>query len=118
MRLEAKSLSAADIGSVGFPPSSVIASPGNALRRLGRRHQYLTVEINELEDDPRDLAGIAARHQGVRRDHHGNASGHRRIEPERLRSEASFGARRGTQPIPASSGRTNRFRLNLDPPCR
>ena len=32
--------------------------------------------------------------------------------PERLRSEASFAALCGASPIPASSGKTNRFRLN------
>jgi transposase len=32
--------------------------------------------------------------------------------PERLRSEASFAHHTGTAPIPASSGRTTRHRLN------
>jgi transposase len=32
--------------------------------------------------------------------------------PERLRNEASFAALCGTNPIPASSGKTNRHRLN------
>ena len=32
--------------------------------------------------------------------------------PERLRSEAAFAALCGVNPIPASSGRTNRHRLN------
>lgn len=32
--------------------------------------------------------------------------------PERLRSEAAFAALAGTCPIPASSGKTNRHRLN------
>src|SRR5690625_5007258 len=32
--------------------------------------------------------------------------------PERLRSEASFAALCGASPIPASSGKTNRYRLN------
>lgn len=32
--------------------------------------------------------------------------------PERLRSEASFAALCGASPIPASSGKTNRHRLN------
>ena len=32
--------------------------------------------------------------------------------PERLRSEASFAALCGTSPIPASSGKTRRYRLN------
>lgn len=32
--------------------------------------------------------------------------------PERLRSEAAFAALTGTCPVPASSGKTNRHRLN------
>lgn len=32
--------------------------------------------------------------------------------PDRLRTEASFAALCGTAPIPASSGKTTRYRLN------
>ena len=40
------------------------------------------------------------------------AAGHRRRQPQRLRSEAAFAHLCGTAPIPASSGRTDRHRLN------
>jgi transposase len=35
-----------------------------------------------------------------------------RFNPDRLRSEASFAALTGSCPVPASSGKTNRHRLN------
>ncbi|MGD6978830.1 MULTISPECIES: hypothetical protein [Citricoccus] len=44
----------------GAPSASVSAATGQALRRLARRHQDLTSEINVLEHDLRDLVGRAA----------------------------------------------------------
>ncbi|MEX5259636.1 hypothetical protein [Kocuria sp. CPCC 205263] len=44
----------------GPATGAVTTATGHALRRLARRHQYLTVEITELEDDLRVLVGRAA----------------------------------------------------------
>jgi hypothetical protein len=87
-----------------------------ALRSLARRHQQLTVEITDLEEllDPLVAAinpGLVAAH-GVGTDTAGQllvTAGHNH---RRIRSEAAFARLCGAAPIPASSGRTHRHRLN------
>lgn len=87
-----------------------------ALKSLARRHQQLTAEIAELENilAPLVLAanpGLAAA-RGI-----GTITAAQLLvtagdNPERLRSEAAFAALCGASPIPASSGKTTRYRLN------
>lgn len=87
-----------------------------ALKSLARRHQYLSHEIVELEAKLAQLVSganpglVAAR--GI-----GTVTAAQLLvtagdNPERLRSEAAFAALCGASPIPASSGKTTRHRLN------
>ena len=87
-----------------------------ALRALARRHQQLSVEIDELDAligplvtaiNP-TLIGLS----GVGTDVAGQLLVTAGDNPERLRSEAAFAMLCGAAPLPASSGRTHRHRLN------
>jgi len=87
-----------------------------ALRRLARRHQHLADEIRDADSElttlvtdtgPRLLAL-----QGVGIDVAGQLLTTAGENPDRLRSEAAFAHLCGVAPIPASSGRTHRHRLN------
>lgn len=88
----------------------------HALRSLARRHQHLTDEITDLESILAGLVteqnpGLAAA-KGI-----GPVTAAQLLvtagdNPQRLRSEASFAALCGVSPIPASSGKTTRHRLN------
>jgi transposase len=87
-----------------------------ALRTLARRHAQLTTEIGELDAL---LAPLAAQinpaltaANGVGTDVAGQLLVTAGDNPDRLRSEAAFAALCGVSPIPASSGRTHRHRLN------
>lgn len=95
---------------------TVTTTTGQALRRLARRHQALTAEVTDIDLELRELltdvapALLATKGYGV-------VTGATLLtaagdNPARLRSEASFAALCGAAPIPASSGRTNRHRLN------
>ena len=87
-----------------------------ALRALAHRHRHLTEEINELEEALAPLVketnpALAAT-KGV-----GTITAAQLLvtagdNPDRLRSEAAFAALTGVSPIPASSGKTTRHRLN------
>jgi transposase len=87
-----------------------------ALRALARRHQQLSVEIDELDA----LIGplVAAINStlmglsGVGTDVAGQLLVTVGDNPQRLRSEAAFAMLCGAAPLPASSGRTHRHRLN------
>jgi transposase len=87
-----------------------------ALRTLARRHAALTEEIDDLDSQITPLveainpALTAA--NGVGTDVAGQLLVTAGDNPERLRSEPAFAALCGVSPIPASSGRTNRHRLN------
>jgi len=87
-----------------------------ALRSLARRHQQLTDEITDLDTlitplvtaiNPA-LAGL----NGVGADVAGQLLVTAGDNPHRLRSEAAFAMLCGAAPLPASSGRTHRHRLN------
>jgi transposase len=87
-----------------------------ALRSLARRHQQLTTEIADLDAlisplvaaiNPQLLAV-----KGVGPDVAGQLLVTAGDNPERLRSEAAFAMLCGVAPLPASSGRTQRYRLN------
>jgi len=87
-----------------------------ALRRLGRRILALTKEINELEAELKTLTAQAAPEllalQGVGADVAGQLLATAGDNPDRLHSEAAFAHLCGVAPIPASSGRRDRHRLN------
>lgn len=87
-----------------------------ALRSLARRHEYLTAEITGFDTELAALTAgtnpalVAAK--GV-----GTVTAAQLLitagdNPDRLRSEAAFAALCGASPIPASSGKTIRHRLN------
>jgi transposase len=87
-----------------------------ALKALARRHQFLTTQARELENEIRALVRAANPHlmslHGV-----GPHTGAQLLitaggNPDRHRNEASFAALCGTAPVPASSGKTTRHRLS------
>jgi transposase len=87
-----------------------------ALRSLARRHQHLTAEIAELDTliaplvaaiNPALLALI-----GVGADVAGQLLVTAGENPHRVHSDAAFAMLCGVAPLPASSGRTDRHRLN------
>ncbi|MGY1806417.1 IS110 family transposase [Blastococcus sp. SYSU D00669] len=87
-----------------------------ALRSLARRHARLSEEIDDLDTLLTPLVGainpaLAAAH-GVGADVAGQLLVTAGDNPDRLRSEPGFAALCGVSPIPASSGRTHRHRLN------
>lgn len=100
----------------GTAVDTVTTATGQALRRLARRHQSLTTEIAEIDAELRVLTThtaptmLAAKGFGV------ITTATLLItagdNPDRLRTEASFAALCGAAPIPASSGKTTRHRLN------
>ncbi|MGP3684253.1 IS110 family transposase [Streptomyces sp. IBSNAI002] len=87
-----------------------------ALRTLARRHQRLTEEVGELDEliHPltADIAPALLALNGVGSDVAGQLLVTVGQNPERLRSEAAFAMLCGAAPLPASSGRTQRHRLN------
>ena len=87
-----------------------------ALRRLARRHQQLSKEIREADHDLDQLIGQAAPTllalPGVGTEVAGQLLTTAGDNPERIVSEAAFAHLCGAAPIPASSGRTHRHRLN------
>jgi transposase len=87
-----------------------------ALRRLARRYQQLSAEIAELDAGIIPLVRAAAPQllalQGAGPEVAGQLLATAGDNPDRLRSEASFAHLCGVAPIPASSGRTRRYRLS------
>lgn len=87
-----------------------------ALRRLARRCQHLSEEITEADHDLKALITATAprlvEQLGVGTEVAGQLLITAGDNPERLRSEAAFAALCGVSPLPASSGRTDRHRLN------
>jgi transposase len=101
------------------PPGS-IADPRQAvrlaLRRLARRYQFLTTEIRLADAELRDLVTTAApgmlTRLGVGIEVTGQLLTTVGDNPARMRSEAAFAHLCGAAPIPASTGKTHRHRLN------
>jgi transposase len=102
------------------PDLSLIAQPEQAvkvaLRTLGRRHRALRAEIAELDAL---IAPLVAQINpallalnGVGPDSAGQLLVTAGQNTERLRSDGAFAMLCGVAPIPASSGRTHRHRLN------
>lgn len=94
----------------------VLTALRQALRSLATRYQQLTKEADALENSLTALVTHAApaliATRGV-----GTITAAQLLvtagdNPNRLRSEAAFAALCGTSPIPASSGKTTRHRLN------
>jgi transposase len=87
-----------------------------ALRALARRHQALADEIAGLNAQLDTLVAAVAPNlialNGVGTEIAGQLLVTAGDTPERLRSEAAFAHLCGVAPIPASSGRTDRYRLN------
>ena len=94
----------------------VTAAAKLTLRRLARRIAALTEEIDELDAELRPLVSQAAPKlmavYGVGTEVAAQLLTTAGDNPDRLRSEAAFAQLCGTAPLPASSGRTTRHRLN------
>jgi transposase len=97
-------------------PTTAAESTAYALRVLARRHQLLSEQITDLtrhvtrllEDHAAKLMAVF----GAGPDTVSQLLITAGDNPERLRSERHFAALAGACPIPASSGKTNRHRLN------
>jgi transposase len=122
LRQELRSLTLADLVKTaarwrpGRQPHTHLAVVKHALRSLARRHQQLTEEIRDLDkhltrlvtETAPDLIAVkglgpltcAALLVAV-----GD-------NPQRMRNESAFAHLCGVAPVPASSGKTNRHRLN------
>jgi transposase len=87
-----------------------------ALRRLARRHRHLQEEITDADRDLKALVTAAAPQllelPGVGVEVAGQLLVTAGDNPERLHSEGAFAHLCGVAPVPASSGRTTRHRLN------
>ncbi len=98
----------------------VLVDPTAACKRalsvLARRIRTLEAEIADLDDDLRPLieqtAPTLLAMYGVGLDVAGQLLATVGDNPDRLRTEAAFAHLCGVAPIPASSGKTNRHRLN------
>ena len=99
-------------GALGSP----LAASKLALRQLARRCQMLEAEITCLDTELAKLTAAASPRLieafGVGTDTAGALLVAAGDNPERLRSEAAFSMLCGSSPIKASSGKTNRHRLN------
>ena len=98
------------------PLTSTIAATKAALRTLARRWQQLQAELDRLDSQLQDLVSAVAPTlvalPGVGVDTAGQLLVTAGDNPQRLRGEAAFAHLCGVSPIPASSGRTHRHRLN------
>lgn len=87
-----------------------------SLRRLARRAQHLAAELTDIKADIAALVQHVApdlvTHYGVGPDTASQLLVTAGDNPDRLHNEASFAALCGVSPVPASSGRTDRHRLN------
>lgn len=87
-----------------------------ALHILARRYQYLTDEISTADATLKTLVTAAAPQllalTGVGVENAGQLLVTAGDNPHRLHSEAAFAHLTGVAPVPASSGRTHRSRLN------
>ncbi len=104
---------------VRFRPGELVAplaAAKHAVPLLARRHSQLTSEIEGIDSEMMRLTAETAPALvdlfGVGPDTAATLLVTAGSNPERLRSEAAFAALCGVNPIPASSGKTNRHRLN------
>jgi transposase len=100
----------------GATPSDVEAATKFALRSVARRHQRLSGEISELDEQldrlVSELAPQLVAVAGIGTDTAASLLIAAGDNPERLRNEAAFANLCGAAPIPASSGKSVRHRLN------
>ena len=100
----------------GTNPSDVQAATKFAMRSVARRHQRLSEEISELDAQLDRIVTQAAPElvavEGVGTDTAASLLIAAGDNPERLRDEAAFAHLCGVAPIPASSGKSVRHRLN------
>ncbi|MGH8824717.1 MAG: IS110 family transposase [Jiangellaceae bacterium] len=104
----------------GLRPSTDLTDPHTAtklaLRRLARRHQQLSVEITDADTDLDTLTTTVT--PRLRAQTGIGAEGAAKLliaagdNPDRMHSEAAYAHLCAAAPIPASSGRTDRHRLN------
>jgi transposase len=96
--------------------TSTTAATKTSLRTLARRWQQLQAELDQLDTQLQMLVAAAAPTlvalPGIGIDTAGQLLVTAGDNPQRLRSEAAFAHLCGVSPIPASSGRTDRHRLN------
>ena len=87
-----------------------------ALRSLACRYRQLSEEVRDLRAEverlTRSIAPALVKAFGVGPDTAATLLVAAGSNPDRLRSEAAFASLCGVNPIPASSGKTNRHRLN------
>ncbi|MCP3856224.1 MAG: IS110 family transposase [Actinomycetia bacterium] len=87
-----------------------------AIRALARRWLDLTAEIKTHNRELDELVALAAPNlvaeQGISRDVAAKLLIAAGDNPQRIRTEAGFAALCGVNPVPASSGKTSRHRLN------
>jgi len=108
--------------AVGDPLEIAVAKPliasNVALRSLARHYQQLTADIAELDALLEPLVAALNPTLPTRPGIGVDAAGQLLVtagdNPERLQHEAAFAALTGTSPVPASSGRTTRHRLNAE----
>jgi transposase len=97
-------------------PANVIEATRYALRTLSRRYLALRAEADELTIQIKELVATYApnlmKHVGVGPDNAAALLLAVGDNPKRMRSEAAFAALCGVSPVPASSGNTQRHRLN------
>jgi transposase len=98
------------------PLTSTGAATKTTLRTLARRWQQLQGELDQLDRHLGAMVAAAAPTllalPGIGADTAGQLLVTAGDNPQRLRSEAAFAHLCGAAPIPASSGRTDRHRLN------
>jgi transposase len=98
------------------PLTSPTAATKTTLGTLARRWQQLQAELDQLDCQLQALVAAAAPTlvalPGIGVDTAGQLLVTAGDNPQRLRSEAAFAHLCGAAPIPASSGRTDRHRLN------
>jgi transposase len=98
------------------PLTSTTAATKTTLRTLARRWQQLQAELDQLDLQLQELVTSAAPAllalPGVGVETAGQLLVTAGDNPQRLRSEAAFAHLCGAAPIPASSGRADRHRLN------
>ena len=113
--------SAALVGSCArLRPGTDLTDPANAvktaLRRLATRIHALNAEITDADRELAPLVSAAAPGlvalMGIGPEVAGQLLVTAGDNPDRLRSEAAFAHLCGVAPLPASSGRTDRHRLN------
>ena len=100
----------------GVRPSTPVSATKLALKSVARRHQQLSVEIVALDEQLKRLVAEAAPALIAARGFGTETAAALLVaagdNPDRLRSESAFAHLCGSAPIPASSGKTTRHRLN------